>query len=151
MARIRLFQYSAVTEFGGGISEDLQRKVQHKLGIDYSQSEDLNIQAVIEVVLTIEERKDERLRIVQSAGGPGNSDILNMFPTPRPETQPSIRVPKTTAVSAFPTLTPTIPMVVPLPAMDDLSQLIEKLALSLSDTVSALHQARYPPKVMQVP
>ena len=148
MARNRLSQDSAVAEFFGGISEDLQIEIQHKLETDFCQSEDLNIQAVIEVVLTIEERQDERLRIVQSAGGPINPHILNMFSTLKPETQPSAQVPKTTVVPAFPTLTPTVLTVVPSRAMDDLSQLLGKLSLSLADTVSALNQARYPPEVM---
>ena len=53
MARNRLSQYSAVAEFFGGISEELQIEVQRNLGRDFSQSDDLDINVVIEEVLNM--------------------------------------------------------------------------------------------------
>ena len=153
MARNRLNQYAAVAEFFGGIPEELQIEVQRNLGKNFSLSDDLDIKVVIEEVLNIQESKDERLLMIQSAGRPVNPNIPNLFTSTAPAPViPSVRVPKTTAVLAFPSFVPsfapapapipaTIPTAVPSPAMDDLSQLIGKLSLSLSDTVSALNQS----------
>ena len=84
MARNRLNQYAAAAEFFGGIPEELQIEVQQNLGKDFAQSDDLDIKAVIEEVLNIQDSRDERLMMVQSAGGPVNPDIPNLFTSTAP-------------------------------------------------------------------
>lgn len=79
MARNGLSQYSAVAELFGGLSEELQIEVQRNIEKDFFQSDNLEICAIIKELLSIEDSKNERLMIVQSAGGPVNPDIQNLF------------------------------------------------------------------------
>ena len=83
-------QYTACAEFFGGLPDEVQKDVQKNLGIKFSKHDTLNVGTMIREVISMEDMKLERVRMLHTTGGPVNTAIPSVFPMPTIDLTPSV-------------------------------------------------------------
>ena len=137
-------QYTACAEFFGGLPDEVQKDIHKNLGIHFSKHDPLNVGTMIREVISMEDMKLERVRMLHTTGGPVNTAISSVFPMPTTDSTPSVpstpsaapAAPKTTGVLQFPSLVPTPPTSTASKAVDELSEMIGRLSQSLTETIN---------------
>ena len=136
-----------------GLPDEVRKDIEKHLDIKFSNHKTLNIGTMIREAISMEDMQLKRVSMLRTTGGPVNTAIPSVFHMPTTDLTPSASstpsavpaTPKTTGVLQFSSLVPTPPTTTPNKGVDELSEMIGRLNLSLTETINRLeNQIMYP-------
>ena len=134
IANGKISQYGACAEFYGGLPERTQEDLQRRLNIYWTNVAQLNVETIIQDVITMETEREERKNLMHST-------TTALLPEAPPKNPPSSNNP---SVARAPHEFTSAPAPRQNQPIDDLASMLSKITLSMAEMANAIKTQQSP-------